>query len=181
MFRRSNKIIEKRIAEKLINIIGVNTRIDGSITARGNVRIDGIVVGKLNSAARLVIGLTGFIDGSINCKNADIHGTVKGIINSSNLIRLKESAKIEGVINCKRIILDTNAIVKTGFDYNKNYFEISSDSNEETKDKIEERNKLTVLSNFRSKKENNTKIINKNKSAESFDNFDLKVEYGYAE
>jgi len=179
MFRRSNKIIEKRIAEKLINIIGVNTRIDGSITARGNVRIDGIVVGKLNSAARLVIGLTGFIDGIINCKNADIHGTVKGIINSSNLIRLKESAKVEGLINCKRIILDSNAIVKTGHDFNKNYFE-TTNTPKPIDDKQEERNKLKVLSNFKSKKEKQIKIINKQKAAESFENFDLKVEYGYA-
>jgi cytoskeletal protein CcmA (bactofilin family) len=57
-----------------------------------------------------VVGVTGFIHGEINCKNADISGKTDGRILVSELLALKSTAKVKGEINVAKLSIEPNAI-----------------------------------------------------------------------
>lgn len=92
-----------------INLIGAGTVIEGDIRSNGDLRIDGTVIGNVNSKAKVVLGATGVIEGDINCQNADISGSIKGKISISELLFLKASSKISGDIVTGKLIVEVGA------------------------------------------------------------------------
>ena len=82
----------------LHNTITNGTEITGDINSQGDLRLDGFLKGNLNIRGRVVIGKTGKVLGTINCKNAEINGQVEGKINVSELLSLTETANVRGDI-----------------------------------------------------------------------------------
>ena len=60
------------------NIIGKDTSFVGDIKSEGDFRIDGKVKGTVKTKGRVVIGREGFVEGTIECTNADIEGRFSG-------------------------------------------------------------------------------------------------------
>jgi len=82
----------------LHNTITNGTEITGDINSQGDLRLDGFLKGNLNIKGRVVIGKTGKLTGTINCKNAEINGYVEGKIYVSELLSLTETANVKGDI-----------------------------------------------------------------------------------
>ena len=91
------------------NHINSDTVIEGSIKARGNLRIDGKLVGSLECQGRVVIGASGVIEGDIRCENAEIEGALKANITVSDLLSLKSTAKVQGDIVTKKLAIEPGA------------------------------------------------------------------------
>ena len=92
-----------------VNLIGSGTTIEGDIKSTGDVRIDGILIGSINTKGKLVIGATGSIDGEIVCQNADVSGGIKGKITVTELLSLKATAKITGDIIANKLAIEPGA------------------------------------------------------------------------
>jgi cytoskeletal protein CcmA (bactofilin family) len=92
-----------------VNLIGVGTVIDGDITTNGDMRIDGTLTGSINVKGKLVIGVSGSVEGEIICQNADISGIIKGKIGVAELISLKASSKLTGDIITNKIAIEPGA------------------------------------------------------------------------
>jgi cytoskeletal protein CcmA (bactofilin family) len=82
----------------LHNTITNGTEIIGDINSQGDLRLDGFLKGNLNIKGRVVIGKTGKVLGTINCKNAEINGNVDGKIYVTELLSLTETAVVKGDI-----------------------------------------------------------------------------------
>ena len=82
----------------LHNTITNGTEIIGDINSQGDLRLDGYLKGNLNIKGRVVIGKTGKVLGTINCKNAEINGIVEGKIYVSELLSLTETSNVKGDI-----------------------------------------------------------------------------------
>ena len=82
----------------LHNTITNGTEIVGDINSQGDLRLDGFLKGNLNIKGRVVIGKTGRVLGTINCKNAEINGQVEGKIYVTELLSLTETANVKGDI-----------------------------------------------------------------------------------
>lgn len=93
-----------------INIISEGTLIKGDISASGDIRIDGELVGNINAKGRLVIGPQGKVDGEVNCNNIEISGYIKGKINVSELLTMKASAQIFGDIVAGKLSVEPGSI-----------------------------------------------------------------------
>ncbi|MCB0755388.1 MAG: polymer-forming cytoskeletal protein [Flavobacteriales bacterium] len=91
------------------NHINSDTVIEGSIKARGNLRIDGKLTGTLECQGRVVIGASGVIEGDIKCENAEIEGSLKANITVSDLLSLKSTAKVQGDIITKKLAIEPGA------------------------------------------------------------------------
>lgn len=91
----------------LLNVINSGTEVIGDIISNGDVRIDGILRGTVNTKAKLVIGQSGMIEGDIKAQNSDISGQVKGNITVDELLVLKSSGKVVGDITTKKIVVET--------------------------------------------------------------------------
>lgn len=91
------------------NQIGTGTTIDGDIKSNGDIRIDGILIGTIQTKGRLVVGATGSIEGDIVCQNALIEGSVKGKITVHELLSLKATAKLAGDITTNKLAIEPGA------------------------------------------------------------------------
>lgn len=92
-----------------VNLIGAGTIIEGDVTTSGDIRIDGSLKGSIKVKGKLVIGVSGSVDGEVICQNADMSGTLKGKIVVSELLTLKASAKLTGDIITNKIAVEPGA------------------------------------------------------------------------
>lgn len=93
-----------------INLISSGTEITGDIKSIGDIRIDGILTGSLNTKGKVVIGPTGKINGEVFCKNSEVSGIVEGKINVNQLLNLKASSKIFGDISTSKLSIEPGSI-----------------------------------------------------------------------
>ena len=92
-----------------VNMLGSGTTIKGDIQSNGDFRIDGILIGSINSKGKIVVGQTGNVEGEVTCRNADISGLVKAQIVVAELLTLKASAKISGEITTSKLSIEPGA------------------------------------------------------------------------
>ena len=81
-----------------INMIGVGTTIEGSISSSENIRFDGNLIGNLNTKGKVFVGQSGKITGEIRCKNCEVEGMVDGKIVVEELLSLRSMSKLYGEI-----------------------------------------------------------------------------------
>ena len=103
------KILEKNNSDS-VNSIGKGSLLEGSINAPGDIRIDGVLKGKLIAKGRLVLGPQGSIEGEVECGSAVISGELKANIQSSELLVLKEQAKLYGDIKTEKLSIEPGAM-----------------------------------------------------------------------
>lgn len=116
-----------------INFLGSGTSIIGEIKSNGDFRIDGTLIGSINSKGKIVIGQSGKVDGEIICQNADISGEIKAKIIVHELMTLKSTAIILGDIFTSKLAIEPGAI----FTGTCNMNEIPGQSKHELSKKIE--------------------------------------------
>ena len=92
-----------------VNLIGAGTVIQGDIKTNGDIRIDGTLTGSISVKGKLVIGVSGSVEGEISCQNADISGTVKAKVTVAELLSLKASAKLSGDIVTNKLSIEPGA------------------------------------------------------------------------
>lgn len=92
-----------------VNMLGAGTTIKGDIQSNGDFRIDGILLGSIQSKGKIVIGETGNVEGEVNCRNADVSGTVKAQITVSELLTLKSTARLSGEITTSKLSIEPGA------------------------------------------------------------------------
>lgn len=85
------------------------TRIEGSIFTESDIRIDGMVIGSIQSKGKVIIGSTGQINGDIQCRNAVIEGKFNGTLIVSELLQVKETAVIEGDVSTTKLLVHAGA------------------------------------------------------------------------
>lgn len=94
--------------EKLNRLVeGVNLK--GDISLESNFRLDGNIIGNIECQGKLVLGETGFIDGNLDCLEAEIEGKIEGDLKVDDLLVLRSTAIILGTINTGRIVIEDGA------------------------------------------------------------------------
>lgn len=79
-------------------LIGTGTVVQGTITSKGAVRIDGKLEGGVTEASQVVVGEKGEVQGDITCGSAVIGGKVLGNIVAQSSIEFLANAEIHGDI-----------------------------------------------------------------------------------
>ena len=98
------------VSTNVSNSIVEGTSINGNIIAPNDIRIDGVLVGKLDCKGRVIIGPQGKIEGDINCINAIIEGTFSGNIHVKELLTVKETGVVSGDIVTDKLMVQTGAL-----------------------------------------------------------------------
>jgi len=94
-----------------INIISPGTRIVGEVFSNGDIRVDGIVDGYLNTKAKVVVGPKGMIKGELICESADVTGKIDGKLSIKNELYLKSSAHITGELTTNKLVVESGAFI----------------------------------------------------------------------
>ncbi len=91
------------------NHISAGTTITGDIETTGDIRLDGKLVGTIQSKGKVVIGEGGKLEGEILCTNANISGSVKGKVSVEELLSLQATANIHGDIETSKLSIEPGA------------------------------------------------------------------------
>ena len=100
-------------AEKIgssATLISAGTILKGDVKSENDLRIDGTIHGNVISSAKIVVGPTGFVEGNINGKQADVTGKVHGNITVKELLQLRDQCNVQGNINAATLQIDPSAI-----------------------------------------------------------------------
>jgi cytoskeletal protein CcmA (bactofilin family) len=109
MFSDKNKPVNNSDLTKEQNKIAQGTVFKGSIESQGSFRIEGKVIGNITTPGKIVVGKTGYIEGEIDCENADFEGEFKGQLKVKTLLTLRATAKIEGDVFTDKLSIEPGA------------------------------------------------------------------------
>lgn len=84
-------------------IVSASMRIEGELKSNGNIRVDGIITGKIHTSADLIVGASAQIDADLIAENAVIGGVVKGNVTVKQALLILETGKILGNISCSSL------------------------------------------------------------------------------
>lgn len=97
-----------------VNLLCEGTVIVGDVKTKNDIRIDGMIKGKILTSGRLVVGSTAKIEGDVECMDIDVMGVVLGNITASGKVSLKDPARVMGNI------VSSDLAVESGVMFNGN-------------------------------------------------------------
>jgi cytoskeletal protein CcmA (bactofilin family) len=94
----------------LHTVIGGGTIIEGTVKVSHDIRVDGVIKGKVVIDGDLIVGNTGVIEADIEVRSTKLGGKVIGNLSAKDRIELDENASVTGDIKTKDLIINEGAI-----------------------------------------------------------------------
>lgn len=91
-------------------VIGSEAYFQGTLTAKGSLRIDGRIDGSIVDAKIVTVGKSGKIKGDISCEICYVSGEVKGNITALDHIEALPGSRLDGDLRSAKIILEEGAV-----------------------------------------------------------------------
>lgn len=107
IFKNTNMSFEAKNGD---TVIGNEAYFQGTLTAKGSLRIDGRVDGSVVDAKIVTIGKSGKVKGDISCEICYICGEVKGNITALDHIEALAGSRVDGDMRSPRIMLEEGAL-----------------------------------------------------------------------
>lgn len=95
---------------ELNTILGKGSVIEGKISIKNSVRVDGRIVGEISSTGTITIGEKGEIEGNVNATKAVVGGKVKGRINAAVKAILEAHSVLIGDLKTAKLTIDEGAM-----------------------------------------------------------------------
>ncbi|MDD3051811.1 MAG: polymer-forming cytoskeletal protein [Candidatus Cloacimonetes bacterium] len=96
---------------ELSTIIGKGCKVNGSLSIKGGIKVDGEIEGELESDNIVIVGNTGNVKASIKAAECIISGTVTGDVTVISALELEKTARIDGNIKAKTLHVHVGAII----------------------------------------------------------------------
>lgn len=93
-----------------VSIISEGTTFEGTLVSSSDIRVSGCVKGLVETASKLVIPESGYIEGTIKGGSLAIAGRVKGSITVSDNLLLQKTSVVEANIQVGRLMVEEGAI-----------------------------------------------------------------------
>jgi len=90
-------------------LVSAGTTLKGDINSNSDLRIDGTIIGNISSAAKIIIGSTGVVEGDIAGNNADIVGKVSGNVRVKELLQLRGQSVVTGNLFAGKLQVEPSA------------------------------------------------------------------------
>lgn len=92
------------------NKIAQGTTFKGDIASKGSFRIEGQIIGNIITEGKVVVGETGYIEGTLNCDSADFEGKFSGQMKINSILSLRSTAQIEGEVETEKLSVEPGAV-----------------------------------------------------------------------
>lgn len=93
-------------------VIGINTRFVGTLTAEGNVRIEGSIEGDIEVIGNLIVGETGRVIATVKAQNVHVSGAVKGEITAVEQLEISPTGKVWGDISTAALHIEPGGLFR---------------------------------------------------------------------
>ena len=111
MFKKQNKP-----QNRIDSLIGAGTKISGSVSFIGGLRVDGEIMGDVvasgDEASTLVISEPGHITGEIHVSHLVVNGTIDGPVHASEFMELQAKSRITGDVHYSRLEMHLGAVIE---------------------------------------------------------------------
>ena len=98
--------------DKILTIIGKDTRITGTLHSSGPIRIDGHVEGEVNIDGDIIIGREAVLEAKIKCNHIQVAGKIIGNVEATGKLEILSSGIIEGDVNVHTMQVEDGAILR---------------------------------------------------------------------
>jgi cytoskeletal protein CcmA (bactofilin family) len=98
--------------DQIENVLGKSARVQGDLKAEGAFRIDGTVDGAVESAAAVIVGEGGVVNGNVRGRDIVVAGHVCGNVTASGHLDIVASGRIEGDIDAKSFRIETGGVFR---------------------------------------------------------------------
>lgn len=128
MFNTKNKtdMQQEKTNGSGATLIGAGTTLKGDIKSNSDLRIDGTVIGNIQSAAKIIIGSSGVVEGDIACNQSDIVGKVSGNVRVKELLQLRGECVITGNLYAGKLQVEPSATFNGQCHMGTNVIEMSN-------------------------------------------------------
>ena len=92
-------------------VIVKGTRIEGDFKSPNDTRMDGVIIGNIDCAAKIIMGTEARVEGNMNTHQARIAGSFSGELRVKDLLQLGNTAKLDGIINASQLEMEEGATV----------------------------------------------------------------------
>jgi cytoskeletal protein CcmA (bactofilin family) len=92
-------------------VIVNGTVIEGDFYSKNDTRLDGTIKGTVKCDARLIMGNSAVVEGTVKSTDANISGKLKGDLEVINLLSLGDTAKLTGSIKAGKIEIEEGALL----------------------------------------------------------------------
>lgn len=104
-----NKNQNDALPKKIETIIGPSVKVEGNFKGEGDIIIDGVLVGTLETENNLKVGNGAIIEASIRANNAFISGKIKGNLVIKGKLEIASTAVILGDIKTQILSVESGA------------------------------------------------------------------------
>ena len=98
MFNKDKNQSDAQKSTGSATLISQGTIFNGDVHSEIDLRIDGTIHGNVTSTAKIVLGPSGFVEGNMEGKQADVSGRVVGNITVADAIQLRPKSEVQGNI-----------------------------------------------------------------------------------
>jgi cytoskeletal protein CcmA (bactofilin family) len=99
-----------RNGSELATIIGQEATLEGKLTVKHAMRVDGQVKGELSSTDTITVGSSGRVEGTITANNLVIGGQVDGSVKAGGRITLEAGSRFSGDLEASKLIITEGAM-----------------------------------------------------------------------
>ena len=92
-----------------VTTISSGVVIEGKLSSKGDVRVDGSVKGDVNVTGNVAVGESGEINGQINADIITVGGKITGTLNAKEKIVLESKAVLKGDLIAKILVVEAGA------------------------------------------------------------------------
>ncbi len=96
--------------DKVSTVIGKDTSFNGTIKAKGLIRIDGEMDGEIETQGDVVIGESGRVCLDVKARNVAIAGRFEGTLEAEGKLEIKSSGIIIGSVKTNGLLVDDGAV-----------------------------------------------------------------------
>ena len=90
--------------EKLKSFLGAQSEFQGELTAKGILRMDGTVTGRVR-ADQVILSETAVIKGDVLAKIIIVGGKIEGSLRAPDLVEIKSKGKVKGEIFTNKFLV----------------------------------------------------------------------------
>ena len=91
-------------------LLGPGSVVEGKLSFKGQVRIEGMFTGEVTTTDLLVVGETAKVSANINCGSVVVNGEVIGNIKASDSIELHKPARVKGDLAAPALSIEKGVV-----------------------------------------------------------------------
>lgn len=90
-------------------VVGPSVKIEGDLVSDGDIKIDGLVNGKVKTSKNLFIGPSAKIEADVQAGSVTVAGSVNGNVKAGDLLVILQTGKVIGDLECRSVAIEEGA------------------------------------------------------------------------